>query len=80
MEVKLTKREVEEKVLKFKTRSRKGLTRNEIELLLKRFPSVSKKSFFDAMGICSVKVVNGDILFYRSDIITAIASCIEKDN
>lgn len=71
-------KEVHDKVVKFKSRSPKGLTRHEIELLLKKFPSVSQKRFFNAMGITTVQIINGEIIHYRSDIITALNCCIEK--
>jgi hypothetical protein len=70
--------EIHNKVVSFKSRSPKGLTRHEIELLLKKFKSVSQKRFFEAMGVCTVQVIKGEIIYYRSDIITAITCCIEK--
>lgn len=71
-------REIHDKVIDFKSRFTKGLTRSEIEVLLKKFPSVSQRRFFNKMGIVTVQLIKGEIVYYRSDIISAITCCIEK--
>lgn len=74
----MSNREIHDKVVGFKSRFTKGLTRGEIEVLLKKFPSVSQRRFFNKMGVVTVQLIKGEVVYYRSDIISAITCCIEK--
>lgn len=70
--------ELIEKVNSSKRRFFKGFTKSEIEALLKKILSVSNKNFFETMGICTVHVIKGEVVFNKRDVINTIIKCIEK--
>ena len=70
--------ELIEKVNSSKRRFFKGFTKPEIEALLKKILSVSNKNFFETMGICTVHVIKGEVVFNKRDVINTIIKCIEK--
>jgi hypothetical protein len=71
--------EIIDKVNNAKRRFLKGFTRIEIEILLKKIPSVSNQNFFETMGICTVHVIKGEIVFDKRSVINTIIKCIEKN-
>jgi|688.fasta_scaffold1940089_2 hypothetical protein len=70
--------EILKKLKKFKTKNPIGFSGYEIELFLKRLPEVSIKELYDKMGVVTVMVIKGQVLYYRQDVITALLCVLEK--
>jgi hypothetical protein len=70
--------EILKKLKKFKTKNPIGFSGYEIELFLKRLPEVSIKEVYDKMGVVTVMVVKGQVLYYRQDVVTALLCVLEK--
>lgn len=74
----MTPAEIHELVYTKKTRFKKGFTVSEIDSLLKKFPTVSKRQFNIAMGTTTVQIIKGEVVYYRPDVEMAIRCCVEK--
>jgi hypothetical protein len=76
----MTREEIHEIVYNKKTRFKKGFISSEIDSLLKKFPTVSKRQFNIAMGTNTVLVIKGDVVYYHCDVELALVRCVEKIN
>jgi hypothetical protein len=66
-----------ETVENFKTKSEYGFTSKETEELLKSFPNINMEKFNSALGCHTVMIIDGEIITYHCDIITAITCSVE---
>lgn len=74
----MTPAQIHEIVYTKKTRFKKGLTGDEIRSLLKKFSSVTERDFNKAMGVTTVQVIKGEVVYFHCDVETALLCCIEK--
>lgn len=66
------------KVYGFKTKFEHGFTYQEIDELLKDFPSVSRDDFYEKLGINTCMIVEREVINYHCDVELALRCCIEK--
>jgi len=69
---------IRDKVNNFKTKSEYGFTSKETEELLKSFPNISMDKFNSALDCHTVMIIDGEIITYHCDIITAITCGVEN--
>ena len=65
------------KVYNFPTKHKEGFISNEIKVLLKEYSSVIGDRFFEALGVNTCRVIDGEIVTYHCDVLTALRCAIE---
>ncbi len=69
---------IREKVYDFKTKSREGFTKSEIDTLLKDYPNINRDKFNSALGGITCTMVNNEIVIYHCDIEKALLCGVEN--
>lgn len=68
------------KINGFKTKYEMGFTAGEIEALLNEFPGIERNRFYDALGVRTVMVIDGETITYKYDVELALRCAIDKRN
>lgn len=71
--MKLTK--LEQAVYGFKTKNKEGFTNSEMASLLKEL-KINKQKFNKALGVNTCMIINGEVIIYHTDIISALTQVI----
>ena len=69
---------IEDVVNGFKTKHKRGFTKNEIRELLKDYPNINMDKFNSALMGCTGMLIDGEFITYHCDIITALRCGIEN--
>ena len=71
---------VRNQVMNFPTCYKEGFTQDEIDLLLREFPQISRKLFYANLGTHTGTIISNEIIIYRNDVIDALnCSLYPKD-
>lgn len=66
-------------VKEYPTKYKEGFTSIEVALLLlKHFPEVEIKQFYDKLGVHTAALIDGQSVTYHSDVELGIRCCLEK--
>ena len=69
---------IQETVETFKTKNTEGFTNPELGELLKQFPGMNMDKYYSAMTGNTCMMIDGEMIFYHCDIITAIRCGVEN--
>ena len=70
---------ITEIVYGYKTKHAQGFTHAEMEdLLATQFPKVGKEKFYEALGINTVMVIDGETVTYHTDVQQALYAVVEN--
>lgn len=63
----------------YKTKHDFGFTSNEVKDMLEQMaPTITEEAFAEAMGVNTVITIEGEVVYYKVDIYTAIDMCINN--
>lgn len=66
-------------IFNYKTKNDKGFTKGEINDVLRKY-GIQQDDFSEKLGVVTCLMVDGEFIFYHSDVYTAIRCCIENRN
>ncbi len=75
---KIKKDKLKERVYNFKTKHEHGFAQADIDKLLKHYPDIDMEKFNGAFGVLTVMVIDGETVYYHTDVLTALRCGVEK--
>lgn len=74
----MTQQELHELVYNFKTKHKEGFTVKEMrKLVAENFPKVTKEKFAECLGTNTVRIIDGDMITYHTDVFYALLQIVE---
>jgi hypothetical protein len=68
-----------QKIERFKTRHPLGFANDELEKLVSRIPELDLNEVYDTIGLVTVLLVKGKVIYYRRDVTNALYYLLERN-
>ena len=69
--------DLKELVYNYKTKHEAGFTHSEILELVDMFPNFTPQEYYNALGVNTCMMIDGETITYHCDVLTALSMCVE---